>query len=142
MSNFERAFNLVIGEEGGYVNDPQDPGGETKFGISKRSYPNVDIKQLTLEQAKQIYKRDYWDKLFLDTQKWHIALLMFDCAVNQGVGAAGSFYEKVQTKGVETFTVDFQVERALHYASLKTFGRFGKGWMRRLFRTFREANIP
>lgn len=142
MSNFERAFQLIVGEEGGYSNDPQDPGGETKFGICKRSYPNVDIQQLTLDQARGIYKRDYWDKLHLDTQPWHIALLMFDAGVNQGVGAASAVYEKVSAKGVETFTVEFQAERALRYAKLESFQRFGRGWMRRLFRTYREANKP
>ena len=60
MSNFDRAFRFLIGEEGGYVNDPADPGGETKFGISKRAYPQLDIKSLTLDQAKAIYRRDYW----------------------------------------------------------------------------------
>ena len=59
---FEKAFKYVIYNEGGYVNDPSDLGGETKYGISKRSYPNLDIKHLTLEQARKIYFCDYWLK--------------------------------------------------------------------------------
>jgi len=50
----------VLKREGGYVDDPTDRGGETKYGISKRSYPQLDIKNLTLEQALEIYRKDYW----------------------------------------------------------------------------------
>ena len=63
MAEFKAAFQLVIANEGEYVNDPQDPGGETKFGISKRSYPQLDIKNLTIDQAQNIYKTDFWDKI-------------------------------------------------------------------------------
>jgi len=57
--NFERCIAFVLRHEGGYVNDPRDPGGETKYGISKRAYPGLDIKNLTEEQAKEIYRQDY-----------------------------------------------------------------------------------
>lgn len=57
---FESAIAKVLKDEGGYVNHPSDPGGETNFGISKRSYPNVDIKNLTVEKAKDIYYSDFW----------------------------------------------------------------------------------
>lgn len=125
---FDRAFEMVVGVEGGYVNDPEDPGGETHFGISKRAYPNLDIKALTSEQAKDIYFRDYW----VPAGCGHIAdeamaILMFDCAVNQGVDRARKLAAKANTPA------EFQAERALHYASLSTFQRFGRGWMRRLF---------
>ena len=62
MADFEKAVEFVLRMEGGYVNDPKDPGGETNFGIAKKSYPGVDIKNLTEEQAEEIYKRDYWEK--------------------------------------------------------------------------------
>lgn len=52
----------MINREGVYVNDPYDPGGETKYGICKRSYPNLNIKELTLEEAKKIYHRDFWKR--------------------------------------------------------------------------------
>ena len=55
MAEFKLAIPRVITNEGGYVNDPDDPGGETKYGISKRSYPALDIKNLTVEQATAIY---------------------------------------------------------------------------------------
>ncbi len=60
--NFEKAMTFIFKWEGGYVNDGNDPGGETNFGISKRAYPNLDIKNLTKDEAKQIYYRDYWEK--------------------------------------------------------------------------------
>lgn len=126
--SFERAFDLVIGHEGGYVNDPKDPGGETKFGISKSAYPNLDIKALTIEQARNIYLRDYWLGAGCDhVADPAMAMLMFDCAVNQGVSRAKQIAAKSNSP------VEYQAERALHYASLPTFERFGRGWMRRLF---------
>jgi len=82
---FDRAFKAALGYEGGYVNDPKDPGGETKFGISKRAYPHLDIAALTLAEAKQIYYRDYWKTLNL--QKVSSAVIadeIFDTAVNMG----------------------------------------------------------
>ena len=56
--NFKIAFKEIIGVEGGYVNNPNDKGGETKYGISKRAYPNLDIKNLTLKKAEEIYYND------------------------------------------------------------------------------------
>lgn len=83
--NFDKAFQIVVGHEGGYVNHPDDPGGETKFGISKRSYPNVNIKDLTLAQAKDIYKKDFWDVAKCDELPAPIRYPLFDGAVISGV---------------------------------------------------------
>jgi len=141
MSDFERAFRFLIGEEGGYSADPQDPGGETKFGISKRAYPDLDIRGLTLDQAKAIYRRDYWAPLQLDARQWGPALVLFDCAVNQGVGRARALLAQVATSS-QPFVIAFQAERALLYAALPTFPRYGRGWMRRLLRTTLEAQKP
>jgi lysozyme family protein len=139
VTDFDRAFRFLIGEEGGYVNDPADPGGETKFGISKRAYPHIDIKTLTLEQAKTIYRRDYWAPLQLDVRPWGPALCLFDCAVNQGVSRARALLAQVATSS-QPFVIAFQAERAILYAGLSTFPRFGRGWMRRLLRVTLEAN--
>ena len=84
---FDQAFDRLIGHEGGYVNDSADPGGETKFGISKRSYPNVDIKNLTREQAKTIYLRDFWQPLGEDAHP-AVKFQAFDFAVNSGIQTA------------------------------------------------------
>ena len=88
MSAFDNCFEIVVGHEGGYVNDPKDPGGETKYGISKRSYPRVNIAALTLDGAKQIYRADYWDKVRGDELDPGLALITFDAAVNNGASQA------------------------------------------------------
>ena len=73
MTTFEIAFDNLIKDEGIYSNDSYDPGGETKYGISHRSYPEIDIQSLTLQEAKDIYKKDFWDSLKLDNFS-HIAI--------------------------------------------------------------------
>lgn len=95
-THFDIAFEALIGHEGGYVNDPDDPGGETKYGITKASYPHLDIKNLTLEDAKLIYKRDYWDKTRVNefTHLYDLEFLLFDIAVNHGVGDAARFMQR------------------------------------------------
>lgn len=136
--SFDRVIGFILAEEGGYTSNPADPGGETKYGISKRAYPNVDIAALTPEAAKAIYRRDYWNPLGLDALKFGPALVLMDCAVNQGVKRAMQIKDKVSTSSAP-FIVAFQAERALHYASLSTFPTFGRGWMRRLMRGTAEA---
>lgn len=85
MADFKAAFGKLIVVEGGYVNDPDDHGGETKYGISKRSYPSVDIAALTLDGAAIIYKRDFWDAASLDKINHQgIAEEAFDSMVNIG----------------------------------------------------------
>ena len=92
---FLAAFEEVLGYEGGYVCDPTDPGGETKYGISKRSYPHLDIKSLTLQDAQAIYYMDFWHALRLDELKdYQIALELFDTAVNCGTGTASILAQK------------------------------------------------
>lgn len=89
MAAFETAFGKVLQHEGGYVDDPNDPGGETKYGISKRQYPEVDIRNLTHQQAGRIYRRDYWDKVRGDDiVPQYVAENLFDFAVNAGVPRA------------------------------------------------------
>jgi len=69
---FNKAIKFILNAEGGYVNHPKAPGGETKYGISKKSYPNYDIKNLTEEEAITIYKRDFWDRFQLDSLPPHV----------------------------------------------------------------------
>lgn len=80
--NFDEAFTRLIGHEGGYVDDPNDPGGETKYGISRRSYPGEDIPNMTLERAKEIYKRDFWRPAGCDALPNDLKFEMFDLAVH------------------------------------------------------------
>ena len=64
MATFESAIETVLQQEGGYVHDPDDAGGETKFGISKRRYPEIEVAALTREQAIALYRRDFWNPLY------------------------------------------------------------------------------
>ena len=85
MDAFEYAFNKTLALEGEYVNDPDDPGGETKWGISKKAYPDLDIDALTLNGVKYLYRRDYWEALYLGMIcNQAIAAEIFDTAVNMG----------------------------------------------------------
>jgi lysozyme family protein len=86
MAIFETAVEVVLKHEGGYVNDPHDPGGETNFGISKRVYASVDIKNLTKQDAANIYKRDYWSYgRFGEIHDQAVATKAFDMAVLCGI---------------------------------------------------------
>lgn len=153
---FEDAFKAVIEEEGGYTIDPLDPGGETKYGISKRAYPNLVISALTLDDAKEIYYRDYWSPIYGSTLPRAAAIVMFDSAVNQGVRAAVKFAQRtvavtadgimgletrkaIEGQDAEAFAREFTAQRILHYAGLPTFARFGRGWIRRALRAMERA---
>lgn len=147
--NFDQAFKVVIGHEGGYVNHPNDPGGETKYGISKRAYPNEDIKSLTLDRAKEIYKRDYWDKGKTDKLPKEIRYAYFDMAVNSGVRTAiktlqsacgitddGVIGPQTLMHSEKLKLSDFLFERALFYMRITgnkpKLSVFLKGWANRL----------
>ena len=85
---FKKAFNYVLKNEGGYVNDPTDPGKETKYGISQRSYPNLNVRQLSLKDAEKIYFCDYWLKgKFEQIPDENVATQLFDLSVNLGIRA-------------------------------------------------------
>jgi lysozyme family protein len=97
--SFESALHFTLSWEGGYVNHPDDPGGETNFGISKRAYPNEDIVNMTIERASEIYKRDYWDKCSCDLLPNKTATVVFDLAVNSGTKRARkALQEAAQTE--------------------------------------------
>lgn len=147
---FDQCVEIVLKHEGGYVNDPNDPGGETRFGISKRAYPEENILNLTIEGAKAIYSRDYWHVMCCNDLPPMIRLIVFDCAVNQGtdfaaknlqniVGASQDGHigprtlEAISKKVPKDVFKEFAKKRMQHYASLKTFSVFGKGWSLRLF---------
>lgn len=146
--NFEQAFDLLIGHEGGYVNHANDPGGETKFGISKRSYPNIDIAALTLAEAKAIYRRDFWDRAKMDDLPPRARFDIFDAAVNHGIGTAIRLAQRAvgvaddgwvgphtigTIRGIHeaVFIARFNAERIRFWTSLSTWPSFGRGWARR-----------
>jgi len=82
--NWQKAIDFVMKWEGGYVDDSNDPGGCTKYGISQRAYPSLNIETLTPDEAKAIYKKDYWDKLGCDAIGDKFDICTFNAAVNCG----------------------------------------------------------
>lgn len=84
--NFNQAFKLTVGLEGGYSNDPRDPGGETRFGISKRYHPDENIKNLSLERAMEIYLNEYWIPARCDDAPYPMDICLFDSQVNPQKG--------------------------------------------------------
>lgn len=93
MASFEAAIPITLEWEGGYSSSPSDPGGETNFGISKRAYPTLDIRNLTREDACAIYHRDYWKYDGIESQA--IATKLFDAGVNLGTHRAISYMQTV-----------------------------------------------
>ena len=84
MSTFDRAIKYVLQHEGGLVNDPADPGGLTNRGITQRDYPNLDIRNLTVDQTIEIYRKDYWRPVYDEMTDTDAACKIFDMAVNMG----------------------------------------------------------
>ena len=153
MNSFDRAFDLLIGNEGGYVNNPKDPGGETNWGITKTvavaNGHTGDMRTMPKETAKGIYKKMYWDKLQCDQLPFVVAFQLFDAGVNHGNAQAVKFLQRALSVvddgviGAKTIAAvsklkDLQIvmlfnaERIEFYAALKTFSTFGKGWVRRV----------
>jgi len=127
--NFDRAFNILMQFEGGYVNDPSDPGGETKYGISKKAYPDEDIKNLTMDRAKELYKRDYWDAAGCDSLPEGIDICTFDTAVNCGLSVGKKIAN--ETDSVQ----EYILKRMLYYSALverkDSLRKYFRGWIGR-----------
>lgn len=154
---FAEIMHVVLKHEGGYVNDPDDPGGETKYGIAKRSHPDVDIKNLTVEDALSIYRRSYWEPSKADKLPAEIRLPYFDGVVNMGQSRMVKVLQKAcnhkNRKGTQ-LVVDGRIGRKtikasenleserlksfrlLYYANLVTkkpwLEKFYYGWYRRV----------
>lgn len=93
---FQECVDCVLEHEGGYVNDPADPGGETKFGISKRAFPNVDIGNLSRADAIRLYYEHYWRRIKGDQIiSNELALQIFDMAVNAGPAVACKLVQEI-----------------------------------------------
>lgn len=153
-SKFYKFIERILGHEGGYVNDPNDPGGETKWGISKRSYPSVDIKNLTRDGAIAIYLRDFWNPLKADRFHDGVAFQLLDSAVNSGISQSIRFLQRAvdvaddghwgpmsQTASEKMDEADqimgFNAERIEFMTKLKNWKHHGAGWMRRIAQNLR-----
>jgi lysozyme family protein len=95
MDVFNKAFEISVGHEGGYVNDPKDRGGETKYGVTKKTYPHLDIKNLSLEEAKKIYYNDFWNtkQADLNLLSEKIAIEVFDTGINTSMRTAIEIFQ-------------------------------------------------
>jgi lysozyme family protein len=151
MSSFELAIETVLANEGGYSFTASDPGGETNFGISKRSYPALDIKNLTREEAVQIYRRDFWK--YDDVLDQRVATKIFDASVNMGHSAIFLLQElvlqvvkpdglwgpvtleAVNRQDAQSLLTRFRAKLAEHYQSIVDNNpeevEFLKGWLTR-----------
>ena len=123
----KKAKTWIIYIEGGLVRDKDDPGGETKYGISKRAYPNLDIASLTEDDALRIYKRDYWDKCDCDNLPYGMDLEVFDCAVNMGPNASMALMNNAPTYEDHILNrIERYINISAKNANLKKFFR---GWV-------------
>lgn len=150
---FEKCIEVILRHEGGYVNHPADPGGETNMGIAKKFYPDLDIKNLTREEAIEIYYHDYWQRLNLTGIRSRSAVLeIFDMGVNAGLRTAvklaqkltGAFADGVigeeTVEKINSFPADFtelyKARRKIHYIELArrkpVLSVFLKGWLNRV----------
>jgi lysozyme family protein len=162
QSNFETCLALMLAHEGGFVNHPQDPGGMTNLGVTKRVWEEwvgheVDEKQmraLTPETVAPLYKRKYWDACRADELVDGVDYCVFDVAVNSGPGRAIKFVDVTADGGFGPATlaavkkaeedparlVELYCAKRLEFLqSLKTFETFGKGWSRRVAEVKEEA---
>lgn len=124
---FMDVMRFVTKWEGGYSHHPSDPGGETKYGISKRSHPNEDIANLSLERALEIYHESYWRNIEGDSRPFPEALAIMDFAVNSGTSRAKQFWADANGD-----VAIYVAARMAFIASLSTFPTFGRGWVRRI----------
>lgn len=128
--DFDKAIAFVLKWEGGYSYDPDDPGGETNFGITKKSYPELDIKNLTAGQARDIYYRDYWLAVGADILDFPLDIIAFDTAVNCGAGRTNKWL----STGLNS--IGLLMRRLEHYTYLVKVNpkliRFYVGWVKRV----------
>jgi lysozyme family protein len=157
-SSYDAALTRLLAHEGGYTNHPADPGGPTNFGITISDYRKyvkpdataADVKAMTVEEAKAIYRRRYWDALRCDDLPAGVDYAVFDYGVNSGVGRAGRVLRRCLNLPDDTSRISNEViaaagkaetarliaaicdERIVFLQSLKTWDVFGKGWSRRV----------
>ena len=149
MTAFDIAINRLLGNEGGYVANPNDPGGVTNWGISQRSYPSLDIAALTRDQAIAIYKSDFWDKIDGDAMPAGVGFQSLDFAVNSGIQTALRALQRaigVADDGVfgpvslaalkaadpADTIMRLLAERLMFMTGLSGWASFGRGWARRI----------
>lgn len=156
--SFQQIFDRLIGHEGGYVNDPRDPGGETNWGITKRTAMangyTGNMKTMTRQQAYEIYRRAFWLRYNCEQMPDAVAYQFFDAAVNHGFGNASRMLQRavgvlddgiigkysleaINRNPISDTLMVLNGERLNFYTRLKNFDRFGKGWVNRVAQNLR-----
>ena len=163
-SNYDKCLKTILHHEGGYVNHPKDPGGETNLGVTKRVYQEhggtKDMKDLLVEDVAPIYKKGYWDRMKGDELPGGLDLCVFDFGVNAGPGRAAKYLQTmigtvadggigpntlakletyIKAASVEVAVKTYQEDRQKYYEGLSTFATFGRGWTRRVDETTQLA---
>lgn len=160
-ANLGASLGQIFGHEGGYSSDPDDPGNwtggskgkgkmlGTKFGIAANSHPNVDIKNLTIEQATEIYHRDYAAKVRFDDLPSGLDHAMLDFAINSGTMRAAQTLQRilgvpddgkigpitiaeVKEHPVRELIDEVCNRRLTFLKALKVWPKYSKGWSRRV----------
>ena len=162
--NFDKCLEMLLSHEGGFVNHPEDPGGITNLGVTKKVYDEwtgresteQEMRDLTPDDVAPIYKKNYWDRVKGDSLPSGLDWACFDWAVNSGSGRPAKAVQRAvgatqdgaigpQTLGLimekdpeEIINYVYGVRQDL-YKSLKTFETFGRGWTRRNKETLHQA---
>jgi len=164
-SNWQKSFELMLASEGGYVNHPSDPGGMTNLGVTKRVWEEwvgresneKEMRSLTPEMVEPLYKRKFWDACKCDDMPSGIDYLVFDFAVNAGVGRSAKILQTavgvtpdggigpitlaaVKAQDPAELVQKFSDAKEAFYRSLNTFDTFGKGWLNRVAAVKIKAN--
>ena len=166
---YNRCLEMILHHEGGYVDHPDDPGGETNLGVTKKVYEAYckkngirpkSMRDLEVLDVAPIYKTEYWDRVKGDDLHLALALCIFDFGVNAVTGRAAKFIQKivgtavdggigpnslkkideyVEKHGIEDVVKTYQSDRQKYYEKLKHFKTFGRGWTRRVNETTEAA---
>ena len=158
--NFDHCLEMLLEHEGGYVNHPSDPGGQTNLGVTKRVWEDwggtKDMKELTPEDVAPLYKKLYWDKIKGDELPSGVDWCVFDWGVNSGTSRSAKALQRIvgtrDDGHIGPKTMELVMEADVHeiinkmyqerqefYEKLKTFDTFGKGWTRRNKETLAQS---
>lgn len=161
-SNFQECLDLVLKSEGGWVNHPSDPGGETNLGVTKAvweeyvGHPVKTMKNLTKDDVAPLYELKYWRPCYCEVLPRGLDFVVFSMGVNAGPGRSVKLLQQsigcvpdgvigprtrelISTSNSANLIAKFSETRREYYRSLKTFPIFGKGWLARVDREEQEA---
>jgi len=161
-NNFKECLELLLKSEGGWVNHPSDPGGETNLGVTKRvweeyvGHPVESLKKLTKDDVAPLYELKYWRPCYCEVLPRGLDFVVFSMGVNAGTGRSIKLLQQsigcvpdgvigpktrdlISSSNGATLIAKFSETRREYYNSLKTFPIFGKGWLARVDREEQEA---